>query len=115
MKFHLIIILLIAFIIAACAHGPLILPESEKVAPGSIVIEQEPKDWQPLLDEQIATVRKSLEKYKDFNVAKREGWKPFGGEAPLMGMHYSNKKWPDYVYGDKLDFSKPNNHSTRGS
>lgn len=33
----------------------------------------------------------------------------FGGEEPLMGGHYYPPDGPDYVHGDELDFSRPNN------
>lgn len=60
------------------------------------------------LDGQIQAVRTAVRKYRDFSVAEREGWKPFGGDEPLMGLHYSGPA-PDYVHGDQLDFSQPNN------
>lgn len=53
-------------------------------------------------------MRVAVRKYRDFSVAEREGWKPFGGDEPLMGIHYSGPA-PDYVHGDQLDFSQPNN------
>jgi hypothetical protein len=58
---------------------------------------------------QLAELSAAVERYRDFDVARREGWKVFGGEEPLMGAHYSNDKAPDYVHGQPLDFSRPNN------
>ena len=58
---------------------------------------------------QLAEVREAVQRYRDFDVAKREGWKSFGGDEPLMGRHFYNESAPDYVAGDELDFSRPNN------
>ena len=60
------------------------------------------------LDAQLAAVRQAVAKYREFAVAEREGWKAFGGDEPLMGFHYGGPA-PDYVAGDELDFSRPNN------
>lgn len=60
------------------------------------------------LDAQLAAVRAAVAKYRDFSVAEAEGWRPFGGDEPLMGIHYAGPA-PDYVHGDQLDFSQPNN------
>ncbi|SFT90940.1 hypothetical protein [Pseudomonas marincola] len=60
------------------------------------------------VESQLAVVRAAADKYRDFSVAEREGWKVFGDDAPLMGYHYSGPA-PDYVSGDQLDFSQPNN------
>ena len=61
------------------------------------------------LDGQLDAVRRAVAKYADFSVAEAEGWKPFGGDESLMGIHYDNDAAPDYVAGDPLDFSRPNN------
>ncbi|MEM7752329.1 MAG: hypothetical protein AAF230_02885 [Pseudomonadota bacterium] len=47
--------------------------------------------------------------YTNIRDAKRAGWRPFGGEAPLMGRHYSHPDGPDYKTGDRIDFSRPSN------
>lgn len=81
------------------------------VAPSAVTRAAPPPDVpaQPdTLEAQLATVRASVQRYRDFAVAEREGWKPFGGDEPLMGYHYSGPA-PDYVSGDPLDFSRPNN------
>jgi hypothetical protein len=59
--------------------------------------------------EQVAEVRAAVERYRDFEVARREGWRKFGGDEPLMGEHWSHPDGPDYVHGDALDFSRPSN------
>ncbi|MXU65671.1 hypothetical protein [Oceanomicrobium pacificus] len=58
---------------------------------------------------QLAEVAEALRKYTDIRTAKAEGWKAFGGDEPLMGQHFYPPNGPDYVAGDKLDFSRPNN------
>ncbi|WP_118857959.1 hypothetical protein [Sphingomonas mesophila] len=61
---------------------------------------------------QLATVRAAVARYADFEVARREGWKKFGGDGPLMGEHYSlppEKGGIDYVSGMPLDFRRPSN------
>ena len=66
--------------------------------------------YQPRTREaQIAEVRAALARYRDIEVAKREGWKPFGDDGPLMGQHWHQQGGPDYVHGDTLDFSRPSN------
>lgn len=51
----------------------------------------------------------TAQNYTNIREAKREGWRPFGGEAPLMGRHYSHPDGPDYKTGDKIDFARPSN------
>ncbi|WP_156788403.1 hypothetical protein [Roseobacter sp. CCS2] len=58
---------------------------------------------------QVEELRVAVARYSDFAVARREGWRPFGDDEPLMGTHYYNESAPDYVAGDALDFSRPNN------
>lgn len=58
---------------------------------------------------QLEEVRAAVQRYRDFRVAEREGWERFGDDAPLMGFHYYNEDAPDYMHGDALDFSRPNN------
>lgn len=59
---------------------------------------------------QLIEVALAVERLRDFSVARREGWKKFGGEEPLLGEHwYPPEKlgWPEYV-GSKaqLEFSR---------
>jgi hypothetical protein len=66
----------------------------------------------PTAEAQIAAVRAAIARYQDFEVAKREGWKKFGGDAPLMGEHWflpKERGGVDYVHGDRLDWSRPSN------
>lgn len=61
---------------------------------------------------QLGLVRQAVARYADFEVAKREGWKKFGGDAPLMGEHYHlppERGGLDYVSGQRLDFRRPSN------
>lgn len=65
---------------------------------------------------QLATLRGAIARYSDFEVARREGWKKFGGmrsgEGPLMGEHWllpKERGGPDYQHGDAIDFSRPSN------
>ncbi|MEM6636141.1 MAG: hypothetical protein AAF667_09640 [Pseudomonadota bacterium] len=61
------------------------------------------------LQSQVSAGYRAAQPYASLGAAKRAGWRPFGGEAPLMGRHFSNKANPDYVHGEAIDFSKPNN------
>mgnify|MGYP001794810341 CR=1 FL=1 len=61
------------------------------------------------LDTQIAQAEAAAARYTEFRTARRDGWRPFGGEAPLMGRHYQLRNGPDYVTGDAIDFSRPSN------
>ncbi|MEM7496396.1 MAG: hypothetical protein AAF371_00220 [Pseudomonadota bacterium] len=45
----------------------------------------------------LETLRASIERYRDFAVAEAEGWRPFGGEEPLMGRHYHLRDGVDYA------------------
>ena len=68
----------------------------------------------PELAGQLAVLRAAVARYADFEVAKREGWKKFGGkgEGPLMGEHWylpPERGGPDYLSGQPIDFSRPSN------
>lgn len=65
---------------------------------------------------QVEQLRRALVRYADFEVARREGWKKFGGkgagEGPLMGEHWllpKERGGPDYLSGQPLDFTRPSN------
>lgn len=59
---------------------------------------------------QIHAVADAVQRYRDIAVAKREGWKPFGGDEPLMGQHWVQENGPDYVSSrPDLDFTRPSN------
>lgn len=64
---------------------------------------------QAALEAELAAAHAAAKRYADLNTAKREGWRPFGGEAPLMGRHYNHRSGPDYVAGDRIDFARPSN------
>jgi hypothetical protein len=60
--------------------------------------------------DQIHVTAAAVERYKDFRVAEREGWKKFGGDEPLMGEHWYHPEGPDYAGSDaRLDFARPSN------
>ncbi|MEM6384570.1 MAG: hypothetical protein AAF739_18045 [Pseudomonadota bacterium] len=61
------------------------------------------------LQDELRAAHAAALKYQNIRTAKRAGWRPFGGEAPLMGRHYSHPQGPDYVSGDQIDFSRPSN------
>lgn len=74
--------------------------------------QREPANWRAMLPGQLDTVRATVARYRDINVAMREGWKPFAGGAdePLMGQHwYSKDPGLDYVAGGPIDLGRPNN------
>jgi hypothetical protein len=59
---------------------------------------------------QLHALAEAIAPYHDFDVAKREGWKKFGGDEPLMGEHWHHPKGPDYVGSNAdLDFTRPSN------
>ena len=69
-----------------------------------------------MLDGQLAALRSGIARYADFEVARREGWKKFGGmrsgEGPLMGEHWllpKERGGVDYQHGQPIDFSRPSN------
>ena len=66
----------------------------------------------PLARAQFDAVARGIERYRDIAVAKREGWRAFGGDEPLMGQHWSppERFGLDYQGPDAaLDFARPNN------
>jgi hypothetical protein len=64
----------------------------------------------PAAQVQLAHVEAAVQRYRDFEVAKREGWKAFGGDEPLMGQHWYHPKGPDYQSSAaRLDFARPSN------
>ena len=99
------LVMLSGLLLAACATEPITVPASTSVAQPMA----EPSNWQQILPAQIAEVKRAVAPFRDYDTAKRQGWKAFGGEEPLMGRHYTNDDAPDYVYGQPLDFSRPNN------
>ncbi|MEL6207307.1 MAG: hypothetical protein AAFR47_18625 [Pseudomonadota bacterium] len=58
---------------------------------------------------QIAAAEAAAAQFADLRAARRAGWRPFGGEAALMGRHFNHPRGPDYVHGDRIDFAKPSN------
>jgi hypothetical protein len=81
---------------ASCAASPPAPPPIDSYTPATV-------------SEQLAEVGNAIRKYDDIAVAKREGWKPFGGDEPLMGQHWYDPNGPDYVHGDAIDFTRPSN------
>ena len=62
------------------------------------------------LDTQLATLRRALVRYADFEVARKEGWRIFGGDGPLVGEHWYlpvQRGGVDYRAGQPLDFTRP--------
>lgn len=73
-----------------------------------------PKPQHGQLEGQLTELRAGIARYADFEVARREGWKKFGGkgEGPLMGEHWylpPKAGGPDYMAGQPIDFSRPSN------
>lgn len=62
------------------------------------------------LEAQLAAVRGGIARYADFEVARRKGWRKFGGDGPLVGEHWFlpvHKGGVDYQAGQPLDFARP--------
>lgn len=103
---NLFLILYLVFL-SSCSSSIISIPTEQLHV--SVKPEQEPENWQELLPAQLEQVRKGVAAYKDIDAAKKAGWKAFGGDEPLIGQHFYLKDGPDYVAGDRLDFSKPSN------
>ena len=95
-------------LLAACQTAPIQPPAPDRPPMRAAA---EPSDWQALLPRQLDAARAAAARYRDVEVARAEGWKPFGGgtEEPLMGTHYWSETAPDYVAGDAIDPARPNN------
>ena len=66
----------------------------------------------PTTRSQLDRLAAAVAPYRDFAVAQRQGWTKFGGDAPLMGEHWSlppNKGGIDYHAGQPIDFARPSN------
>lgn len=64
----------------------------------------------PAAQAQLEEVAASVQHYQDIEAAKAEGWKPFGGDEPLMGQHWYHPEGPDYASPNaRLDFARPSN------
>ncbi len=61
------------------------------------------------LNAEITAAHRAAQKYLSVSAAKRAGWRGFGGDEPLMGIHYQNSNAPDYVLGDRIDPARPSN------
>lgn len=61
------------------------------------------------LDEQVAAARAAAAPFWDYRVARDAGWRPFGGDEPLMGQHWYHPDGPDYVSGGPFDPARPSN------
>lgn len=62
------------------------------------------------LETQLGALRTGIARYADFEVARSEGWKKFGGDAPLVGEHWYlpvQKGGTDYRGGRPIDFTRP--------
>jgi hypothetical protein len=66
----------------------------------------------PAAQTQLRLVEQAVAPYTDFEVARRAGWKKFGGDSPLMGEHWylpPERGGLDYVGERPLDFRRPSN------
>ena len=66
----------------------------------------------PAAQAQLRTVEQAVARYSNFEVARRAGWKKFGGDSPLMGEHWylpPERGGLDYVSGQPIDFRRPSN------
>lgn len=76
------------------------------VATGSAMATE---NWRAEQLGQIAVVHQAVEKYRDIDAAREDGWRFRGAVAPLMGEHWSREDQPIPVAGEPIDFSKPAN------
>ncbi|UTA48486.1 hypothetical protein L1F30_02820 [Simiduia sp. 21SJ11W-1] len=107
MRTYLSRVALAGLLITGCTYQPISAPTTAAHHP--VAAQPEPDNWRELLPAQIAEVNRAASKWQDYDAAIAAGWEPFGGEEPLMGQHFHNPSAPDYVSGDLLDFSQPNN------
>ncbi|MEO1551610.1 MAG: hypothetical protein AAFR93_14460 [Pseudomonadota bacterium] len=61
------------------------------------------------LDQQLAAAVGWAARYASFDAAKRDGWRSFGVDVPLMGQHFRHPDGPDFVTGDRFDPTRPSN------
>ncbi|MDX8352358.1 hypothetical protein [Cognatiyoonia sp. IB215182] len=61
------------------------------------------------LESQLATARQAAEPYMNIDTARRDGWRPFGGDEPLMGQHWHQRGGVDYASGAPIDPRRPSN------
>jgi hypothetical protein len=83
-------------------------------APAAKPVQQVPRPAPPnaQLQAQLAALNAAVARYRDFEVAKREGWKKFGGDGPLMGEHWylpKERGGLDYVGRQPIDVRRPSN------
>lgn len=66
----------------------------------------------PAARPQVQAAHRAAERYRDFAIAEREGWKKFGDDGPMVGEHWYlplDKGGVDYRAGQPIDFSRPSN------
>ncbi len=61
------------------------------------------------LNAEITEAHRAAQEYLSIRDARRAGWRGFGGDEPLMGIHFQNRDVPDYVGGDSIDPGRPSN------
>ena len=62
------------------------------------------------LDAQIARATAAAQAHAATEPRRAEGWRPFGGDVPLMGRHWTPPDAPVYVTGDAIDPARPSNY-----
>lgn len=81
-------------------------------APGGQNQAHGPQSRNGLLEAQLAGLNAAVARYRDFEMAKREGWKKFGGDGPLMGEHWylpKERGGLDLVGRQPIDPARPSN------
>ncbi|MEM6932563.1 MAG: hypothetical protein AAF526_03165 [Pseudomonadota bacterium] len=69
----------------------------------------ETSGWKERLNSQLHVVEAAVAQYRDIDVARAEGWRSFGGAAPLMGEHWTLRGRQAPIADQPIDLTRPHN------